>query len=209
VSAGQLLPVFLELRGRKVVVVGGGRVATSKLEGLLAAGADVTVVAPRIDGRIQQESVVLLPRPFAPSDLDGAWLVVAAATPSVNRDVRAAAEERRIFVNAVDDPENASAFLGGVFRRGSVTLAVSTGGVAPALAGLVREALETVVPEDVETWVEEARALRRQQRADGVPMEARRPLLLRALNDLYASRAADAPTPQARTVSSAARGPQP
>ncbi len=127
----------------------------------------------------------------------------------MNRDVRAAAEDRRIFVNAVDDPENASAFLGGVFRRGSVTLAVSTGGAAPALAGLLREALETVVPEDLETWVEEARALRRQQRADGVPMEARRPLLLRALNDLYAKRTADAPTSQARTVSSAARGPRP
>jgi siroheme synthase-like protein len=192
VSAAQLFPVFLKLRYRKVVVVGGGRVAASKLEGLLAAGADVTVVAPLIEGSIRERPVVTVARSFTPSDLDGAWLAVAAATPSVNRDVRAVAEERRIFVNAVDDPESASAFLGGVFRRGPLTVAVSTGGAAPALAGLFREALEGVVPEDVEAWVREARALRRQQRADGVPLGGRRPLLLRVLNDLYDRREPDA-----------------
>jgi len=185
VSAVQLLPVFLKLRYRKVVLVGGGRVAAAKLEGLLAAGADVTVVAPHIDGRIREAAVALVTRAFTPTDLDGAWLVVAAAPPDVNRDVRAAAEARRIFVNAVDDPDSASAFLGGVFRRGPVTVAVSTGGAAPALSGLLREALEAVVPDDVEEWVREARALRRQQRADGVPLLARRPLLLRRLNELY------------------------
>jgi siroheme synthase-like protein len=185
-SAVQLLPVFLKLRYRKVVLVGGGRVAASKLEGLLAAGADVTVVAPHIDGRIRETAVALVTRAFTPSDLDGAWLAVAAAPPDVNRDVRAAAESRRIFVNAVDDPESASAFLGGVFRRGPVTIAVSTGGAAPALSGLLREALESVVPDDVDEWVKEARALRRQQRAEGVPLSARRPLLLRRLNELYA-----------------------
>lgn len=184
-SAVQLLPVFLKLRYRKVVLVGGGRVAAAKLEGLLAAGADVTVVAPHIDGRIREAAVALVTRAFTPTDLDGAWLVVAAAPPDVNRDVRAAAEARRIFVNAVDDPDSASAFLGGVFRRGPVTVAVSTGGAAPALSGLLREALEAVVPDDVEEWVREARALRRQQRADGVPLLARRPLLLRRLNELY------------------------
>jgi siroheme synthase-like protein len=199
VSAVELFPVFLKLRARKVVVVGGGPVAASKVEGLLAAGAAVTVVAPRVEARLRQASVAVFVRPFVPSDLDGAWLAVAAATPAVNRDVRAAAEERRVFVNAVDDRENASAFLGGVLRRGSVTLAVSTGGAAPALAGLLREALETVVPEELETWVAEARTLRRTQRAEGVPMETRRPLLLRALNNLYASRhAPSSPAPGLR-----------
>jgi siroheme synthase-like protein len=187
VSAVQLLPVFLKLRYRKVVLVGGGRVAAAKLEGLLAAGADVTVVAPHIDGRIREAGVAVVTRAFTPTDLDGAWLVVAAAPPDVNRDVRAAAEVRRVFVNAVDDPDSASAFLGGVFRRGPVTVAVSTGGAAPALSGLLRQALEAVVPDDVEEWVREARALRRQQRVDGVPLSARRPLLLRRLNELYAA----------------------
>jgi siroheme synthase-like protein len=189
-SAGPLFPVFLKLRGRRVVLVGGGRVAASKLEALVAAGADVVVVAPRIDQRIQAAGVTLVERPFAPCDLEGAWLVVAAATPEVNREVRQSAEERRVFVNAVDDAENASAFLGGVLRKGPVTVAVSTGGAAPALAGLLREALEAVVPDDVGAWAREAGELRRRQRVEGVPMEARRPALLRALNDLYRGREA-------------------
>jgi uroporphyrin-III C-methyltransferase/precorrin-2 dehydrogenase/sirohydrochlorin ferrochelatase len=165
-------------------------VAASRVEALLAAGADVTVVAPFISPAIRASGVTLVSRGFTPTDLDGAWLVVAAATPAVNRDVGAAAEARRLFVNAVDDPDTATAYTGGVFRRGAVTIAVSTGGVAPALAGLLREGLEAVVPDDVETWVREARALRRRQRAEGVPLAARRPLLLEALNALYAERAA-------------------
>src|SRR5204862_417716 len=74
-----------------------------------------------------------------------------------NRRVAAAADERRIFVNAVDDPSNASAYAGGVLRRGGVTVAISTDGHAPALAGLLRESIEELVPEEIETWVEEAR----------------------------------------------------
>jgi len=188
-SAGAaLFPLFLKLRHRRVVVVGGGPVAASKVESLLPTGADVTVVAPEIHARIRGLGVTILVRGFSPSDLDGAWLAVAAAPPDVNRDVRAAGEARRVFVNAVDDPESASAFTGGVLRRGAVTIAVSTDGEAPALAGLVREGLDALVPEEIEDWVREARALRRSQRADGVPLSARRPLLLRALNDLYAER---------------------
>jgi uroporphyrin-III C-methyltransferase/precorrin-2 dehydrogenase/sirohydrochlorin ferrochelatase len=185
-----LFPVFLKLRHRRVVVVGGGNVAASKIEALRAAGADITVVAPAIAPAIRAAGVTLVARGFTPTDLDGAWLAVAAATSAVNRDVRAAAEARRLFVNAVDDPDTATAYTGGVFRRGDVTIAVSTGGAAPALAGLLREGLEAVVPEDVETWVREARALRRRQRAEGVPLAARRPLLLEALNTLYADRGA-------------------
>jgi siroheme synthase-like protein len=186
-----LFPVFLKLAGRRVLLVGGGPVAAAKLTGLLAAGAHVTVVAPKIRPEIEAADVTVLPRAFQPSDVDGAWLVVAAATPAVNREVAAAAEERYVFVNAVDDPAPASAYTGGVFRRDGVTVAVSTEGRAPALAGLLREALEAVVPEDVATWVEEARRLRERQKAEGVPLARRRPLLLEALNRLYASRSVE------------------
>lgn len=192
-SGAALFPLFLKLRHRKVVVVGGGPVAASKIDALLGTGADITVVAPEIVPRIRSLDVGILVRGFLPSDLDGAWLVVAAAPPDVNRDVRAAGEARRLFVNAVDDPDSATAFTGGVLRRGAVTIAVSTDGEAPALAGLVREGLEALVPEEIDTWVREARALRRSQRAEHVPMASRRPLLLKALNDLYAERAAGTP----------------
>jgi len=183
-----LYPVFLKLAGRRVVVVGGGPVAASKLAGLVDTGACVSVVAPEIVAQIRRSGATLIERRFVPRDLDGAWLAVAAAPPEVNRSVRSAAEERGIFVNAVDDRGSASAYLGGVLRRSEVTIAVSTQGHAPALAGLLREALEAIVPEEIGTWVAEARALRDRQRSTGVPLAARRPALLRALNRLYASR---------------------
>jgi len=180
-----LLPLFLRVAGRRVVLVGAGPVALGKLHGLLAAGADVVVVAPEALRDFERHPVRLVRRRFEPSDLDGAWLAVAAATPEVNRQVADAAEARRIFVNAVDDPRSASAFAAGVVRRGGTTVAVSTSGEAPALAGLLREALEAMLPEDVSRWSALARELRPAWRAAGVPMARRRPLLLEALNRLY------------------------
>jgi uroporphyrin-III C-methyltransferase / precorrin-2 dehydrogenase / sirohydrochlorin ferrochelatase len=184
-----LYPAFLKLEGRPVLLVGAGPVAASKLDGLLAAGALVTVVAPEVRPEIERAAVRVLKRAFVPKDLDGAFFVIAAATPAVNREVRVAADARAVFVNAVDDVENASLYLGGVVRKGGVTLAVSTDGRAPALAGLLREALEAVIPDELEAWVEEASRVRVQHKAVGLPMAARRPLLLDALNRLYADRA--------------------
>jgi siroheme synthase-like protein len=187
-----LLPLFLTITGRRVLLVGGGPVAAAKLDQLLATGAEVRVVAPAVDARIERAGatdgtpgVTIDRRAFVPADLDDVWLVVAAATPDVNREVAIAAEARRLFVNAVDDPANATAFLSGVVRRQGVTIAISTSGDAPALTGLLREALDAVLPEDLDEWIEEARRQRAIWRRDQVPMEKRRPLLLDALNALY------------------------
>jgi uroporphyrin-III C-methyltransferase/precorrin-2 dehydrogenase/sirohydrochlorin ferrochelatase len=97
-----------------------------------------------------------------------------------------------VFVNAVDDPPNATAYLSGVVRRDAVTLAISTSGAAPALAGLLREALDDVLPRDLAAWMTVARDERIKWKRDGVPMEQRRPLLLEALNRIYHP----APTPR-------------
>lgn len=179
------LPVFLRFDHRRVVVVGGGPVAASKIPALLAAGGEVTVIAPHVSDAIDRSTVRVIEREFVPADLDAAWFVTAAATADVNRDVRMAAEQRGIFVNAVDDPENATAYLGGTIARGGVTVAFSTSGQAPALAGLLREAFDELVPADIGTWVERASELRKRQRRDGVAMPQRRPELLEALNRLY------------------------
>jgi sulfate adenylyltransferase len=181
-----LFPVFLKLSGRRVVVVGAGAVAATKVKSLVDAGAQVTVVAPEVRPELDRPELTLVRRTFRPADLDGAWLVVAAAPPDVNRQVRAAAEQRGVFVNAIDHPETCSAYAGGVLTRGGVTVAVSSNGEAPALAGLLREALEAVLPEDLDRWLAEARTQRKKWRAEGVPMPERRPLLLQALNELYA-----------------------
>lgn len=186
------LPVFLRFDGRRVVVVGGGAIAASKIPALVDAGADVTVIAPDIARAIDGAGVRVVRRTFEPADLDGAWFVTAAAPPEVNRQVREAAEARGVFVNAVDDPANATAYLGSSIARGGVTVAFSTSGRAPALAGLLREAFDEIVPEDIEVWVARAHELSRRQRADGVPMAERRPQLLESLNRLYDGRASAA-----------------
>ena len=102
-------------------------------------------------------------------------------------------QEYRVFVNAVDDLENASAYMGAVLRRAGVTIALSTDGEAPALAGLMREALEALLPDDLDAWMDTARDARRQWLTDGVSMERRRPLLLEALEHLYEKRRTAAP----------------
>jgi siroheme synthase-like protein len=184
-----LLPLFVNIAGRRVVLVGGGPVAAGKLVQLVAAGAEVTVVSPEVHPDIEQSGVRIERRPFAAADLDDAWLVVAAAPPEVNRAVAAAAAARRIFVNAVDDPANATAFLSGVVRRDGVTLAISTSGDAPGLTALLREALDAMLPGDLGEWMDVARRQRAAWKQDRVPMTERRPLLLQALNKLYDSNA--------------------
>jgi siroheme synthase-like protein len=178
-----MLPLFLNLRGRRVVLVGTGPVAAAKRRLLEAAGADIHDVAPEA---------------FVPADLDDAWLAVTTADAEVNARVARAAEERRVFVNAADDPPNASAYLSGVVRRGEVTLAVSTDGAAPALTALLREALDALLPPELEEWVEESRRQRAAWRRDGTELERRRPLLLEALNRLYSRGRESTLEPEAR-----------
>jgi siroheme synthase-like protein len=165
-----MLPLFLNLTGRRVLLVGTGPIADAKRRLLDAAGADVRAVEAEA---------------FEPSHLDDTWLVVTTADSAVNGAVARAAEERRVFVNAADDPEHATAYLTGVVERDGVTIAISTEGAAPGLTGLLREALDEVLPPDIGQWVEEARRQRANWRRDGVAFEDRRPLLLAALNRLY------------------------
>lgn len=187
-----LLPVFVKLEDKPVLVVGAGPVAAAKLPALLEAGAAVTVVAPEVRSEFERADARIVRRRFVAADLDGIWYVVAAAPPEVNREVARLASERRIFVNAVDEPENATAYLGAVLRRDGLTVAISTSGAAPALAGLVREGLDAVLPGDVAAWNDVARTLRNSWRRNRVPLAERRPLLLTALNRLYESRTAAA-----------------
>ncbi len=183
-----LFPVFLKLSGRLVLVVGAGPLAASKIGPLVNAGATVRVVAPEVSPTIESMKVEVARRAFRASDLDGVWLVIAAATPDVNQHVASEARSRQVFVNAVDDPANASAYLGGVVRRAGVTFAISTDGRAPALAGLLREGLDAALPEEeLEAWVAEAERLRKDWKANDVPMHDRRPQLFKALVGRYSS----------------------
>ena len=202
-----LLPLFVKLAGRDVLVVGGGAMAALRVRQLAEAGARITVVAPEVREDVAARAAAVLRRPFRPSDLDGAWLAIAAAPGAVNREVAAAAEPRRILVNAIDDPDAATAYTGGVARRGDVTVAISTGGRAPALAGLLREALDAILPVDLAAWAAAAERERPAWKRERVPLATRRPLLLRKLNALYDSQAHEDGPPPPGLVSIVGAGP--
>ena len=206
-SAPELFPLFAKLAGRRVVIVGGGHMATARAKQLSAAGARITVIAPEVGDGAAGLADVVERRPFEPRDLDGAWFAVAAATPAVNCAVACAAEERRILVNAVDDPECASAYTAGVVRRGGATVAISTAGRAPALAGLLREAIDAVLPSDLGTWMDVAEGERSAWKAARVPLATRRPMLLQKLNALYGGDREDSPPLPRGFVSLVGAGP--
>jgi precorrin-2 dehydrogenase/sirohydrochlorin ferrochelatase len=157
-----LYPVSLVVAGRRCVVVGGGEVAARKVDGLLAAGADVVVVAPSVDASIRSRGeVAILERPYRAGDLDGAWLAIAATdNPEVNRQVHDDGEALRVWVNAADDPRACSFTLPAVLRRGPVQIAVSTSGHSPALAAWIRSQIGEILGPEVALlaeWLSEAR----------------------------------------------------
>jgi uroporphyrin-III C-methyltransferase/precorrin-2 dehydrogenase/sirohydrochlorin ferrochelatase len=169
----RLHPLFVKLEGREVLVVGAGAVATRKIAELVQAGARVRVVAPEATREVREErSVRWIQRSFCETDVDGAWLVVAATgDPDAQRAIAEAAERRRVFVVAVDDVANATAYGASVIRRAPLTVAISSDGEAPALARLLRELIEEILPDD--EWTRRARALREKWRAERTPMGER------------------------------------
>jgi siroheme synthase-like protein len=176
----RLFPLFLRLEGRRVLVVGGGPVASSKALELHAQGARIDVVAPEVVPELAAIAHVAQ-RPFEASDVDGAWLVIAAAPRTVNRAVREAADARATFVVAVDDVPSCTAFGASRFVRGGITVALSSGGRAPALVALLRRALEALLPDDLDRWTALAEIERARWKREGTPMSSRRSRLLEAL----------------------------
>jgi precorrin-2 dehydrogenase/sirohydrochlorin ferrochelatase len=165
-------PVFLELAGRRCVVVGGGVVAERRIAGLLAAGAAITVIAPTLtsalaalaaEGRLRHE-----PRGYRAGDLAGFDLAFAATDAGdVNGALAREGRARGVWLNAADDPVNCTFILPALVRRGDLTVAVSTGGTSPALARAVREDLERYLTADYATLAQVAAEARRELRAAG------------------------------------------
>lgn len=153
-----LFPMFLKLDGQKCVVIGGGKIAESKLEALLAAGAYIRVIAPEASERIRELNLCGAlrwdPFCFAPKDLNGALLAVAATgAREVNEQVFRAAEERGVLCNAVDDPEHCHFYYPAVVQRGDLQVAISTAGKSPALAQRIRIELEQRFDEGYSEWL--------------------------------------------------------
>ncbi|HET6912490.1 MAG TPA: siroheme synthase CysG [Rhodanobacteraceae bacterium] len=153
-SRPPLFPLFADLRGRTVLIVGGGMVARRKALALLEAGALVTVGALALDPELNKLAeagrITCRDGEFDPRWLDGAWLAIAATDDArINRAVAQAAEARRLFVNVVDDAELSSAHVPARVQRGRMQVAVSSGGAAPMLATHVRERIEAMLDDSI------------------------------------------------------------
>ena len=141
-------PVFLHLRNRACVVIGGGEVATHKVLGLLECAAKVTVISPSVTPALRDlaksGAIIHIHRPYSPGDLRGIFLAIAATNDAeVNRQIAQEAEGARVLLNVVDVSDLGDFFTPAVVQRGQVTIAISTNGASPALARKLREELST------------------------------------------------------------------
>ena len=165
-------PVFIELRGRACLVIGGGREAQRKVEGLLAAEGKVTVIAPALTDDLKrllaEGRIAWTEREYREGDVEGYEVVMVATDDgAVNAEVSAEGKRRRVWVNAADDPANCDFILPAVIRKGSITVAASTGGGSPALARRLREELEAYLTEEMPALAELLKEVRAELRSRG------------------------------------------
>jgi len=174
-----LFPIFLKLEGRQCLVVGAGKVGEPKIQSLLAARAQVVVVAPEatttVQGWAESGSITWNRRGFESSDLDGVVLVIAAtASEATNEAVFLEAKRRGILCNSVDDPEHCDFFYPAVVRRGDFQVAISTAGHSPALAQRLRSELEAQFGPEYAEWVNELGRVRQDLFAADMNPEERK-----------------------------------
>ncbi len=173
------LPIFCRLDNKPVLLVGGGEVAERKARLLLDAGAQLTVVAPDLDPELAElaanGTIEWLAGEFAPPQLTGKWLVVAATDRrEVNALVYQSANMARIFANVVDDPKRSSFIMPSIIDRSPLMVAISSGGKAPVLARLLREKLEALLPQHLGAVAAFAGSLRERVKARFATMGERR-----------------------------------
>lgn len=148
----ELYPIFVRLRNRRTLVVGGGAMATVRVKQLLAAGAAITVIAPQASDEIErlasEGSLQLIKREFERSDVNHSFFVVIGATdiPSVQKALAEEAERHGLLYNVVDSPEHCNFYTPAVVERGDLKIAICTEGQSPVLSGHLRQELEKALP---------------------------------------------------------------
>jgi precorrin-2 dehydrogenase/sirohydrochlorin ferrochelatase len=174
--------MFVKLEGRRVLVVGAGSVGEAKIASLLATGAAIRVVAPRATPRVREwareNRIDWEAREYRPADFAGAFLVIAATgSPALHDDIYAEARSRGVLCNAVDEPERCDFYFPAVVRRGALQIAISTGGLSPALAQRLRMDLEQQFGPEWEEWVAQLGRTRDELKSIPMPPEQRKRLL--------------------------------
>lgn len=172
-------PLFLNLDGADVLVVGGGQTALRKCRSVLAFGADVTVISPEFAGEFPNQAH-LMKRRFQPGDTSGRAMVLACTDDrAVNRQIAQEAQQQNIPVNVADDPELCTFYFPALVRDGDVVVGVSSGGKSPLIAQELRQKIEKILPEGIGE-INDAMGVYRQklQGGDGPASPAERKRLL-------------------------------
>jgi len=159
-------PAFLDLRNKKILVVGGGRIAGEKIGRLLDFTKDITIVAPRIGEQVQAYirlyGLTWHRRPYKEGDIDPFFLAIVAVDDiELQKAIFQEAREKRVLVNSVDAREYCDFIFPSYIKRGDLTIAFSTAGASPSLAKYLRRAIERMLPSDIGRFVSELKALRR------------------------------------------------
>jgi len=175
-NTGTYFPVFLDVRRKKCVVIGGGQVAFRKIRTLLDCGASVTVISPVLHPDLSElankKSIQVIRRSYKSRDLKGAFIVIAATgTKETNRKVAKEAGRVGALVNVVDDPEPSDFIVPSLLRRGDLTIAISTGGMSPALARKIRTRLEESFGEEYALLVSLVEEVRSTLRREGMRID--------------------------------------
>lgn len=158
-------PIYLQLHEQPCVVIGGGKIAEGKVEGLLIAGAKVTIISPDLTSRlsefVEHDQIVHIARTYQPGDLTGAFLVICATDQTeINHQVWQEASANRQLVNVVDDTPRCNFIAPAILRKGALNIAISTGGKAPALAVRLKERLQKEIGPQYERFLELSGQLR-------------------------------------------------
>jgi precorrin-2 dehydrogenase/sirohydrochlorin ferrochelatase len=169
-------PVFLELHEKKVVVVGGGRVAFRKVMALLECGAVIHLagreLTPELQEMVEKGEIRFLGREFAEAFLNKAFMVIAATDDKeLNRHISACAREAGVLVNAVDQPPDCDFIVPSILKRGDLQIAISTSGKSPAMARRIRKSLEKQFGREYETFLTMMGRLRQEILSLGLSQE--------------------------------------
>ena len=177
-------PLFLNLQGKRVVVVGGGQVAKRKVDTLLKAGAKICLISPEVCPQLKKiiesnsDSITISRRKYRPEDLNSGWLLfVATDNRELNHQIYKAAKKQGIWVNIADEPSECDFIVPSTIHRGDLTLAISAGGESPSLCKQLRLEFENILPRDMGLLVESLGEIKRWLQDQGIEPDKKRRFL--------------------------------
>jgi precorrin-2 dehydrogenase / sirohydrochlorin ferrochelatase len=185
-----VFPLFVDLKGKRCIVVGGGEIAARKVDILLQFEADLIIVAPEVNNFIKeledQGKINIIRKEYFEQVIDNAFLIIAAtSSPEVNESIFRDAEKRNIPVNIVDDPEKCTFIFPSIVKRGDLTIGISTSGTYPALSKKIRKIVEEVFTEDYSEILKLLSDFRIKVRKSSLKQEQREKILKQVIEEFY------------------------